>query len=272
MNIIQKPVSNRSIGRFGYKPEAIVVHIAEGYLEGAYSWFNNPVSQASSHYMIGKNGDIWQFVANENTAWHAGVVLNPSWNLLKPGVNPNFYTFGIEHEGFTGELWTIPMVEASAELIGTLCREYQIPLDRNHIIGHYQINSVNRSNCPGTGINIDNLINLALKYYEDPAMIKELQSQITKLQSEISELKKEINVLKKNNTELEERLSNIKNPTEAQKEIMKLTQEIKKLQKNELNYNKTINQLKAENTKLKKGNTSGIGSLLDSIFGKITKR
>jgi N-acetyl-anhydromuramyl-L-alanine amidase AmpD len=272
MNIVQKPVKNRDLGRFGYKPEAIVIHIAEGYLGGAHSWFNNPASFASSHYMVGKTGEIWQFVDDENTSWHAGVVLNPSWSLLKPGVNPNFYTFGIEHEGFTGEPWTNSMTEASAELVGTLCRRYKIPLDRNHIIGHYQINSINRSNCPGTGVNLDNLINLALKYYEDPAMIKELQDQITKLQSEITDLEKEITVLKKNNSELEGRLSNIKNPTEAQKEVVKLTQEIKKLQKNELSYNKTINQLKAENVELKKGSTSGIGSLLDSIFGKITKR
>ncbi|MCA9381543.1 N-acetylmuramoyl-L-alanine amidase, partial [Candidatus Dojkabacteria bacterium] len=165
MNIVWKPVRNKSNGRFGYKPEAIVIHIAEGWLNGAYSWFNNPTSQASAHYMIGKNGVIWQFVADEDTAWHAGGVNQPRWALLKPRINPNLYTIGIEHEGFTGEPWTQEMYEASSELIASLCTKYKIPLDRNHIIGHNQINSVSRERCPGTGVDFDKLIELAKTKY-----------------------------------------------------------------------------------------------------------
>jgi N-acetyl-anhydromuramyl-L-alanine amidase AmpD len=192
MNIQWKPVINKWNGRYGHRPEAIVIHIAEGYLNGAYSWFNNSNSQASSHYMTGRNGEIWQFVADEDTAWHAGGPANPSWNLLKPGVNPNLYTIGIEHEGFTGETFSENAYYATIELIAHLCQKWNIPIDHDHIIGHYRINSVSRSRCPGTGVNFDRLVNQALTFYEDPNVIKELQAQVASLQNEISGLKNQI--------------------------------------------------------------------------------
>lgn len=162
MDVVWKPVVNFTEGRAGYKSEAIVIHIGEGTLEGGYAWFNNPASGVSAHYMIGKEGEKWQFVKDENTAWHAGGINKPSWPLLKPGVNPNLYTIGIEHEGWTGEEWTQKMKDSSAELIAHLCQKYSITLDNVHIIGHYMINSVSRINCPGKGVDIENdLINPA---------------------------------------------------------------------------------------------------------------
>src|SRR5258708_18197834 len=41
----------------------------------------------------------------EDTAFHAGVLVNPTWTLLRPGVNPNSYTIGVEHEGKPDDLW-----------------------------------------------------------------------------------------------------------------------------------------------------------------------
>jgi N-acetyl-anhydromuramyl-L-alanine amidase AmpD len=187
MNIIQKPVKNFTKGRAGYKVEAIVLHISQGNLNGAYSWFNDSTSQVSSHFMIGKKGEVWQFINTDDTAWHAGGINKPNWPLLKPQINPNQYTIGIEFEGLTGETFTEAMYNSSAELIGYLCKEYNIPLDRNHIIGHYQINSVSRAQCPGIGLNFDKMIQLSSnKFYEDPQMIKDLQGQIDLLRSQLN--------------------------------------------------------------------------------------
>ena len=99
MNILKRPVRNFTKGRNGYRPIAIVMHIAEGTMPGAHAWFNNPSSKASSHYMIGKTGVIWQFVEESDTAWCNGAINKPTWKLLKPNVNPNLYTISIEHEG-----------------------------------------------------------------------------------------------------------------------------------------------------------------------------
>jgi N-acetyl-anhydromuramyl-L-alanine amidase AmpD len=257
MDIVFKEVQNKSIGRFGYKPEAIVLHIAEGWLAGAHSWFNNPSSQASSHYMVGKNGVIWQFVKDEDTSWHAGGVNQPRWALLKPKINPNLYTIGIEHEGFTGEAWTSEMYEASSELIAGLCSKYQIPLDRNHIIGHNQINSVSRDRCPGDGVDFDKLISLAKEKYDDPVVIQELNQKIVAIErrlitmeSENSQLRDDNIALTNRNNDLEGLLKAFKdtpsNVVELKKKNAELTDEIAALQSHQTSLSQIISKLEKE--------------------------
>ena len=150
MNTVQKKWKgspNFWAGRKGYKPELIVIHIMDGTLSGTDAWFANPASQVSAHYGIGKSGEIHQYVKEEDAAWHAGRVDAPSAKLIKPKVNPNLYTIGIEHEGKSTDVWTDEMKRASASLIRDICQHWQIPIDRDHIIGHYQIYS-KKPDCP----------------------------------------------------------------------------------------------------------------------------
>lgn len=159
--IIQKPTPNKTMGRSGYSPEAIVIHIMDGTLEGTDSWFSSSKSQVSSHYGIGRNGEIHQYVDEKDKAWHSGKVVKPSWSLLKPGVNPNLYTVGVEHEGYGGSVWTDKQKQSSARLIKKICTDWNIPIDRDHVIGHYQING-EKPNCPAVDKDIiQQLIELA---------------------------------------------------------------------------------------------------------------
>jgi len=159
--IIQIPSPNFSKGRGAYKPEAIVIHIMEGTLLGTASWFRNPSSQVSTHYGVGKGGEVHQYVKEEDTAWHAGGIQSPAWNQIRLGVNPNAYTIGIEHEGNSKSVWTPEMKNASASLIKDICTRWNIPINRSFIIGHYQI-TTNKPNCPAVDKSIiDELIALA---------------------------------------------------------------------------------------------------------------
>jgi N-acetyl-anhydromuramyl-L-alanine amidase AmpD len=161
MNIIQKPSPNLTKGRGIYKPEIIVIHVMEGTLTGTDNWFGSSVSQVSAHYGIGQNGEVHQYIQEADTAYHAGRVSNPSFSLYKDGVNPNSYTIGIEHEGNATSIWSEAMKKASATLIKDICVRNAIPIDRDHIIGHYQI-FLNKPNCPATNKGIiDELITLA---------------------------------------------------------------------------------------------------------------
>jgi hypothetical protein len=63
--MITRLVKNFTAGRKGLKPVAIVIHIMEGTLNGTESWFNTPSSQVSSHYGIGKSGEVRQWVKEE---------------------------------------------------------------------------------------------------------------------------------------------------------------------------------------------------------------
>ena len=161
MNIIQKKSSNFWVGRKGYRPEAVVIHIMDGTLSGTDSWFANPASQVSAHYGIGKNGEAHQYVQEQDSAWHAGRVDAPVWKFIRPNVNPNLYTIGIEHEGKSEDVWTAAMKQSSADLIREICERWQIPIDRNHVVGHFEIYS-KKPNCPATNKRIlDELVALA---------------------------------------------------------------------------------------------------------------
>ncbi|KUO73433.1 MAG: N-acetylmuramoyl-L-alanine amidase [Desulfosporosinus sp. BRH_c37] len=141
----------------GYKILAIVDHIMSGTLAGTDAWFANPASKVSSHFGVGKNGEINQYVDLKNPAWANGGVNKPSWPLLISGVNPNYYTVSIEHEGDSGDVMPEAQYQATLALHRWLVETFGIPVTRDNIIGHYRIDSVNKSRCPGTGFPWDRL-------------------------------------------------------------------------------------------------------------------
>ncbi|MCR4307371.1 MAG: N-acetylmuramoyl-L-alanine amidase, partial [Candidatus Berkelbacteria bacterium] len=137
MNIIQSPSKNFYNGRFGHKPELIVVHITDGYFPGDLNWLrgasNPPVS---SSYFIAPDGTAHQLVDDANGAWHAGRILNPTFKLFKGmNINPNWYTIGIEVSCRPPAVPAVAQMNSLKELIKELCVKHNIPVDRDHIIG-----------------------------------------------------------------------------------------------------------------------------------------
>jgi len=161
MEIKQYPSKNFS-GRQGSKIVAIVNHITAGKYPGCRDWLCNPAAKASAHYIVTRDGQIIQLVADINSAWHAGGVNKSNWPLYD-GVNPNRRTIGIEHEGYTGAGAGGDLTEAQYQatlwLHRQLIAKHNILVDKDHIIGHYRIDSVNRPNCPGPKFPWDRLFN-----------------------------------------------------------------------------------------------------------------
>jgi N-acetylmuramoyl-L-alanine amidase len=155
---------------------AIVIHLMDGTLTGTDAWFmttpanrkkSNPAAMASSaHYGIGQNGTVHQYVKDEDTAFHAGRVLNPTWKKLPQGEKPNAITIGIEHEGKVDTPWTDAIYAASAALIAGLAAKWQIPIDRDHIVGHREIFA--GKSCPGPIVDLDRLVNAAKSLATQP--------------------------------------------------------------------------------------------------------
>ncbi|CFX70436.1 N-acetylmuramoyl-L-alanine amidase domain [Syntrophomonas zehnderi OL-4] len=146
--IKQAASPNHNQGRGGKKIIAIVLHITAGLFPGCLGWMRNPAAKASVHYLITKTGEIYQLVQDTDTAWHAGIVNKPTW-ILYDGSNPNRYTLGIEFECLAGGELTETQYQAGLWLISSLTEKYKIPVDQEHIIGHYRIDSVDRPNDPG---------------------------------------------------------------------------------------------------------------------------
>ena len=140
-------------------PEAIVWHIADGSLDGTLSWLTSPESQASSNYVVSREGVIFELVPPDVTPWTNGLICKP--DLASPlvkrwvdaGTYPNEPTITIECIGYSskraGGSLAEPQVASLVILTAWLCQEHGIPPDRQHILGHYQIDACNRWNCPG---------------------------------------------------------------------------------------------------------------------------
>jgi N-acetylmuramoyl-L-alanine amidase CwlA len=163
MNIVRRAcaVGNYSKGRKlpqGMEVDQITIHVTEGTAASARSWFNDPRADVSAHYLVNKNGTIDQFVDERDTAQHNGFVDRPTAPLvlLRPGVNPNVWSIGIEHEGRGNEELTPAQRAASTWLISDICRRRPaIKLDRRHIVGHHEVRA--GKTCPGK-INVDALV------------------------------------------------------------------------------------------------------------------
>ena len=156
MDITWQGTPNYTAGRNGRKIIAIVDHITAGLMPGCLSWMRNSVAKSSAHYLVTKAGGIYQLVKDEDTAWHAGIANKPNWSLYD-GTNPNRYTIGIEHECKSGGELTEQQYQATLWLHRQLVSKYNIPVDTEHIIGHYRIDSVDRPNCPGPRFPWDRL-------------------------------------------------------------------------------------------------------------------
>lgn len=148
---------NFTKGRRGRKIAAIVNHITAGLMPGTLTWMQNPAAKASAHFLVTKKGRIYQLVEEEDTAFGAGIVNKPDWPLYD-GTNPNFYTLNIEHEAMAGETLTDIQYQATLWLHRYLTAKWGIPVDNDHIIGHYRLDSINRKNDPGPNFPWDKLI------------------------------------------------------------------------------------------------------------------
>jgi N-acetyl-anhydromuramyl-L-alanine amidase AmpD len=115
----------------------IVLHITDGSTTaGTVAWFQNALARVSAHFVIGQDGEVVQMVALGLIAWHAG--------------KANGTSIGIEHVANTRGLKpTTVQYAASAKLVLWLCAKYSIPIDRQHILGHCEVDpSTAHKACP----------------------------------------------------------------------------------------------------------------------------
>ncbi|MCJ1676354.1 N-acetylmuramoyl-L-alanine amidase [Streptomyces sp. APSN-46.1] len=112
-----------------YPIEYVVIHLTTDILPIMLATFKDPEERVSAHYVISSTGTrIAQCVRERDVAWHSGNV----WY--------NHRSIGIEHEGWLDQpLYTDAMYEASAVLTATICAKYDVPVDRDHILGHIEV-------------------------------------------------------------------------------------------------------------------------------------
>jgi len=132
----------------------IIIHTCEGGYAGCWGWLKSTQSQVSAHYVVKEDGtEITQLVRESQKAWHIAATYACSRNnnvaCDKNGQGSNNFTVGVEHGGFESQT-TFPagQIEASAKLVCDISRDNNVPRDRNHIVGHGQLQPWNRTD-PG---------------------------------------------------------------------------------------------------------------------------
>jgi hypothetical protein len=122
--------------RNGQTITSIVLHYTTSRnIDGTISWFLNPSSKVSAHYIIGRDGKIVQMVSDSDKAWHCA------------SFNSN--SIGIEHSAQIGDKLTPEQEKSSAALVKWLRKEYGI--SQNQIFGHrWNPNAPNMTDCPGS--------------------------------------------------------------------------------------------------------------------------
>ncbi len=122
--------------RNGAQADMILIHYTGmPTAKGALERLCDAEAQVSAHYLIEKNGKIWQMVDEDKRAWHAGV---SSWQGV---TDINSCSIGIELENGGHEIGYELFPDEQIETLIVLCRD--IMTRRNitpqRVIGHEHV-------------------------------------------------------------------------------------------------------------------------------------
>lgn len=177
MNLIKtKSSPNHYKGRYGWKADVIVFHQTGGSeLTPALNWYLNPNAQCSPNWVIDVNGDIYELVSPDNAAYCNGTTKtegrlyykNATSKIVRSrSTNANYYTYSMECVHCAHGDITSAQVSAIVELIKNVIIPHMkkngvVPkIDREHLIGHCEINPITRAFCPGKNFPYDKIIAL----------------------------------------------------------------------------------------------------------------
>lgn len=139
------PTDNRTRGAMT-EVHGLVLHIQDGTETGTEAWFNNPASQASSHFLNPKTGPLRQLIDTADRAW-AQAAGNPYW-------------ISVENEGRGGDSLTLSQVANAGRLLAWLHDVYATPLQittdtMGRGLAYHGMGGVpwgNHPSCPGSAV------------------------------------------------------------------------------------------------------------------------
>jgi N-acetyl-anhydromuramyl-L-alanine amidase AmpD len=130
-----------NVGRGTNPVDTIVIHDTEGGWDASVATLQNDPGK-SVHYIVDADGGrVGQFRSEDDITWHSG---NSYYNGR---------SVGIEHVGTAADPngFAPGLYATSAALVQNIRSRHSIPVDRTHIIGHYQVpdgNAISASSAP----------------------------------------------------------------------------------------------------------------------------
>ena len=126
---IWHPSQNFGPRRDGARPELIVLHYtAMESAEAALRALSDPAREVSAHYLIARNGQVFQLVEEEMRAWHAG---QGSWCGAE---DVNSRSIGIELDNDGRSPFSSRLMDGLDKLLPDVMARHEIPA--KGVIGH----------------------------------------------------------------------------------------------------------------------------------------
>ena len=130
----------------------IILHVTAGpTAASALYTFQKSIAphRVSAHFVIDRDGTVYQTVPLEETTWHASAA--------------NEHSVGIEHAAIPN---TLPPTEvqytASAALVKWLCETLHIPCDRKHVLTHHEASPADgHVGCCAPTLDPDQVVSMA---------------------------------------------------------------------------------------------------------------
>lgn len=111
------------------RPNYVILHQTSNADAGrALATLTNPERKVSAHYLIARDGTVYQLVAEDARAWHAGV------SYWGGHTDLNSASIGIELDNDGVEPFAEPQIERLLRVLQDLKQRYRIP--RENFLGH----------------------------------------------------------------------------------------------------------------------------------------
>jgi hypothetical protein len=171
--IVWKGSTNLFPNRHGLgRAIAIVYHCTDDLvLENTISWFQNPASNASAHFVIDRDGTTYQFVSSTDAAWtngdwqvkgEPGYRTDIAWlvEAIAAGHNVNDFTIAYEFVATPDTPPTDAQYISAIGLSRYFCHPKILGIDpnRSHQLRHADINRISRGYCPGPAFDLARII------------------------------------------------------------------------------------------------------------------
>jgi len=116
------PSPNVGPRRGTVRPRLIVLHYtAMTHAEAALERLSDPAHAVSAHYLVGRDGRLWQLAREADRAWHAGA---GAWGGV---TDVNSASLGIEIDNDGASPFAEPAMARLERLLRELCARHAIP-------------------------------------------------------------------------------------------------------------------------------------------------
>lgn len=162
MEIIAHPSPNFGERAGGLSPSLVVLHYtAMESAKAALERLCDETTEVSSHYLISREGEIFQLVEEEHRAWHAGA------GFWAGRDDVNSRSIGIELDNDGTSDFEEPLMEALEALLAQIVTSHDI--EPKGIIGHSDM-APHRKSDPGRLFDWQRLAAKGLSVWPDPAL------------------------------------------------------------------------------------------------------